>query len=1243
MKKIAVLGVAVLAAGAVLAGVSWSQAAHRREYVRAAMDLRDQAEQAYAAGKFDVAASTGADALAKLRANPSWFDAADASRLEGDEAFWRAQIKLWKVAQAATAARDLERILAEAKQGGAKTRPVWSRVEPMLAAATAREKAAVLESVRKQIPLASRAYEEGQWTVFRARLQSMLKELQALPEAERGAAGLDDLAACGRMLAEVDAIAGGAGSEFARADKLRAYLDAMGAAKPRDAALRRDIVARIDALDKETRPPLRGSKLPEGAVDEFAQAMPGLKAVASADATADVLQGPRHRYVLKMVSGRVLVETDRVRIVFSRDLVEGREGFALETAGALSKALRASGHEKALGEEPWYVDADAPGRCAHAKEGEKAWIVLDGIVYEGRAPPVPSKSDTLSAFRRTARSLEEAIRSSPAVAPEIRGPLAAFVRATHMPPEPGDDLNTDFCRDAVNAGYVETQVPKADEALAAKLKEYRDAYAELTTFHVAMEGKAADGRTVAWRTNAEGQSSWRLEDPSGPATTFTIAPRDTMRSSLVAHVVFAGRHAEWPEGVEPVRLRMFHRAAGEISRWDAAGGFVVDGNRWSTALRSDPRFFKAEHFGESDWVVPPHALRVDARGRPTAIVLPGGALAMATFAGEKKREAQDAFLDACAKALRSPGELHLFYRYFVEYVHDSPVTTALSLIGSGKHGGDIHQDAYQTLGRRLCGRYLADCDDLAELYQEILKRQGRLAYVLSVPGHATCGTAEKDGNDWVFFCVDTGPPRQLRGADLDVVLEKVVRTYDDDGDMQFDPRQVHFLFRFAGEQTRTEYLLDSRLFRDAEYAELMIRVQEYWHFHFYALGIETMNTVLKTDRMPANCTELAGLLMRVRSWDEAIKWTDAGIAGLSAADVAARLNEAVRKATCHRSMDRDAEALKVLKAAAADLEAYVEKHPDEAGRMLRDRFDIALAMGEADDPWGGWVLVSTAVRGLRSPVLTGYLTRLYGKMKDLERDGQALTDEQKRETEALGQLLERMFSSGFFRGDESGTDIMRNYTLLYHFFEARDGDAAARTELARRDYPTAKRRHTARKTADAALDWQWIRLSPYAYARAVARALDRKDKKAGGREAAIEILKSLEEAVAEMRKQGSLGTAEFVVLNMRLTRACLEMDEAGMKAVFDEMKRQAWGEIYDQLSRTIGGIAPHLKLEDFEKVFRLFCSYGVPRPHYYGVVYTAWDAEANAHALAASRMCIEKFPKDEDMRREHALLMKLGR
>lgn len=1263
----------VLVAGGATAGILVVKS-KRAAYVRETLAILPGADKAYHEGRFADAVATAAGAADRQKTNPTWFQTEDAGRIREAGEFYAAQLALWKRAETAAAGipqdptkarTELDALSQETRPGEGRTAPLTHRLRDLYIEACTKEREKTEGSLRTRLLEALKDYELGSWDGVIAKLEEIRKTIAALPELTRDAAAasldkeLKPVEKLAEPLAAMRAIKDGKDDGPVKADRLRELIPGLTDIKVRDLALHRDLLKAIAAVDPETRKPIAGLKIPKQFYTKLAESFAkegGLQKVGDPDDTSVIeLQGPAHRYAIRIVGRppQLLIEVDRVRLQFGINLVDNREALSLEAATELSRALRAARHPRAFADEPWVVRPDAPGMCALNIKEKQAWVVLGGRLFEGAPAEESDRNAAATAFKEAAQALEKAVRESASIPEEIRGPMAALLKATHARAPPADHLDMKFCREALQAGYLEAQLPTIDATVAARLKDYREAYGAMLKLRPRIEARAPDKAAVTLFANWDNDSLWRLADPAAKTTTFSTMTRDGMGSSLAAVSVFEGLHDEFPASAEPVEVRMSHGVAGVVSRWTAAGGKLeFDPARWAKAVSLGEPGAIPEHFGTGDWQTPPHALKVDARGQAREIILPAGAVKVEPFtsiaAGPARREAQDRFLKQCAAAFRSPGEYHLFFRYFVQYCLDSPVTTATTLIGSSRHTGDAHQDAYQTLDRWLNGKFLADCDDLAELYWTVLRRQDRPAFVLGVPGHATCGVAEKNGDGWSFFCVDTGPARGLKGADLDAIVEKVLRSYDRDGSMMFDPRQMRFLFRFGGEQTRSDYYLDSRILRDPEYADLMIRVQEYWHFGFYALGIETMSKVLETDRMPANCQEIAGLYTRVGLWEEALKWTEAGIKGLETKDEFTGLSDTLRVVQCLRELKRKDDAVRTLKTAAERISKVLKDDPKQADRYRSLKFSVAAQLADNDAPWDAWSfiekdVVALAESGAPAESLMFGATRIFSEMKDAERAGAVLTDLQKRAMGKAGELLEEYFDSSLFESDDSSLDLARKYGHYFGYRVALLGLAKATEELVKPEYPKDQRRPDPAKEPAAALSWPWIRLCPLSYSMASGAALDKDDPAAGGPKAAIAVVRALEQALPEIRRQGSLGPLEFQVLDLRLLRGCLEMDEKTIRAVFDEMKRQGWGDLYESLAGTLGRAAEFMKVEDFEKVFRIFCEYQVPRRHYYGVVYSALAAEARECALAASKACIERFPDDADMRREHSLLKKLSK
>ncbi|MBI3336235.1 hypothetical protein HYZ98_01565 [Candidatus Peregrinibacteria bacterium] len=102
-----------------------------------------------------------------------------------------------------------------------------------------------------------------------------------------------------------------------------------------------------------------------------------------------------------------------------------------------------------------------------------------------------------------------------------------------------------------------------------------------------------------------------------------------------------------------------------------------------------------------------------------------------TFDREKvsnDRLTKDQYLDRLAKELNTYEKLHAFLDIFMQYTFDDD---------------DYWQSARETVERVIGTRMRGDCDDYAFFAREILRRQGKYAHVIYIPGHAECLWAEK--------------------------------------------------------------------------------------------------------------------------------------------------------------------------------------------------------------------------------------------------------------------------------------------------------------------------------------------------------------------------------------------------------------------------------------------------------------------------------------------------------------------
>ena len=444
-----------------------------------------------------------------------------------------------------------------------------------------------------------------------------------------------------------------------------------------------------------------------------------------------------------------------------------------------------------------------------------------------------------------------------------------------------------------------------------------------------------------------------------------------------------------------------------------------------------------------DWRMPPHVPLLDDRGVIKKVVLKTGSLEMPTFTGtDKQRRAQHyAFSNRVSKTLTTSGALNLFYEYFLEYTLDSPIGRKPELLGSSKHNGDIHQDVYQFLDRQLSGRIAADCDDLAEFYQTVTRRQGKISYVLGVPGHATCGWVEKkkgsaSDTGYNMYFLDTGPPRRFEAEKLDRVVESGLRSYDFNNTLNFNKDSVEFLFRFAGEPTRTRYYLGTRMFTDDRYGVLLREVQGMWHFHTYLRGIEKMKQVLEVDASyPADCFELAGLYRSTRQLKEAIKWRKKGAANLETDDHISKLSSDLSLTTLYRWNDQKDEALKVLKQVRKVLRD-LEANPEDSRRYQSLRSLVATNYIFNDEPATAWEIMRGDIERLMAKGDLGYGTigpviAVYRKLMEMKRENKKPLSGKETETlSKLDTLLERYFERFHFEDDDDFGQTLSKYGIL---------------------------------------------------------------------------------------------------------------------------------------------------------------------------------------------------------------------
>lgn len=284
---------------------------------------------------------------------------------------------------------------------------------------------------------------------------------------------------------------------------------------------------------------------------------------------------------------------------------------------------------------------------------------------------------------------------------------------------------------------------------------------------------------------------------------------------------------------------------------------VVDPDRWHEITRPSRRELRG-------WL-PPHIPLMNLEGRLHGLVTRHG---ICTAPGIE--HTGSAWIEHAARMLPDAWHLDLIRVWFFEYIYDSPDPRYPRIPGTEYIHGDIHQTTRQTLATSLDGFVRGDCDDLAELFQEIHLAQGKLGHILSVPGHAAYGFCEKQGRLWYAQALHTYEPVRFRARSLDAAVQRLYKFFDPGS--KTETAQLPILLRFAGENQRDTWRLGARIFEDAEYARVMTSLQRDWHYHAFARAADVMKTRIESgDSSIPDRLEYAGLLERSGQWKKAAR------------------------------------------------------------------------------------------------------------------------------------------------------------------------------------------------------------------------------------------------------------------------------------------------------------------------------------------------------------------------------------
>jgi len=964
-------------------------------------------------------------------------------------------------------------------------------------------------------------------------------------------------------------------------------------------------------------------------------------------------EGQNLNMALRRVGEQPRITMDAAGRSFEVDekLLSARPGVVVRTINALAKAMQDA--TVPVGGS-WRLIHEAPVPAARSETDGKARVFYAARLYEGEALKQELTEEQARAdLKAASEALLQGVAGDAGLPEEVKNTVSVVLRGTFEKLAQNDYLTSEFCRRVVGDGYIEKNLPQLAEKLKPQLEKYREAYTKIVQPRKIFSGAAADGSLLEERSSFEAQVIFETYDKQKDATTYGIKHPSDEKPLFYALYEFAGKVDEFPKDPKPTAMHMVHPAVGVLASADAAGKLTFDAEKWALATALATPANLPRYIGAPQWSFPPHVALFNEYGDAQSIITPSGKLDFPHFSAvadlAQRRAAQDKFLDTMAKVLNSTGYLNLYYIYFHQYSLDSPVTAMRHLLGSSKHCGDIHQTVYESLDRELGARCMGDCDDLAELFHVVTKRQNKLSFVMMLPGHAACGWVDKDGDMYRMQFLQTGPPLLVEGNNLDQVVEEASRLHDHDKTMRFDPKSLGFLFRFAGEPTRTPYWLSTRMFVDPKYAEVMERVQGYWHFHFYALGIQTMEEMIaKGDRVPENCTELAGLYGQVREIKKSIQWTQEALKQLGPGDVLSRLNESMRIASMYRR-DRDFEnAYKTIQPGVAELKRLY--NTQETMRYISSRMEYAAMLAACDKPWEAYELIERdAILFTRQhpkvPFAPGpALVGIYDKMKELiSKQNYQPTAAENQLTGRIEQVLKWYVDNKLFMEDDDFADIMRKYATLARYYGAQQGRAKLVEELVKDGpFPEGERKHREdRRSPKIEEDWKWIRMSVLTHAVEFGDALDPEEPPEKWRkDDAIKLAASLERAAKASGKFGSLSSAENVLYTTRVVNAFLTKDWKALEEVLKVVKERNWARLTSDVSESFGASARFVTPQEFAQQYKMFIKYVDTKAPYFTVVYEAYRADGFEHAKLAAQLALEKW-KDEDMKREAKYLDEL--
>lgn len=934
---------------------------------------------------------------------------------------------------------------------------------------------------------------------------------------------------------------------------------------------------------------------------------------------------------------------------------------------AMAKAMREAGVAPEYMDE-WDVMEAPEGLIALGATSGKRWDVPMRAFYRGalRAvesiPPPEYPANMLDQFRSAAERLAVGVMGDEGIPMQLRQALKPILEGTYKPVDPRDYFDGDFCRRLIEADYLESQVPGLSAERRKELADYRETLAKielgLDRFAVDLldEGRLvavtrpdldslASGDEGEYRDPESGETvsryQWRWERDDATLFHSPLPARYLYADSLLEH--YDGKHTAKPAGT-PKLTEVWHATFGRLAAYRAGDDRATgDAELWRQAVVLDARGRKDTTAGPLGWNFPLFVPVRDDQGDPVLIATLNGVVESPDFSGvadeASRREEQEKWLDRAARVLATPGELALLYQIFFRYCSDSPLPEQPNLIGSHYALSDTHQTVYQSLERRWVGRLIGDCDDLAEFFQNLCDRQGKLSHVMQLPAHAAAGYLDEAAEGgYEFVVLQTGPVLRFVAETRVEAVEKAYRHFDEAGGSHFTAAAVPLLLRFGGEDTRTAFVLPARIYWDRDYATKMITVQSYWHLHTFTAAIAAMEDMLKTDREVGNLKELASLYERVGEYAKSDELRHEEYEAVGEDELAA-LSTLLDLAQLQVKNKDKAKALENLDAMEEDFREWRTSDAALYERAASFRYSWATLLSRLSEPEKAWRVIrhdvekATAKGGGIPDALLRTLVAMYNRMA-IQRDDDGAGEEVSRASVriryALRNVLADAFGEGYFKKDDSNNKLHSRYFWLGRYGVAVAGRRAGLESLWRDGpYPSAPRAHADRKEDLSEADWEWFRIMPRLYLAYGVEMLDRDDYPELYDPAAAERCLSL--VGRAMEKGAGFGSdvmGRDALVKSELILAFIRNDLAAFRSVMTQVRGRDYASLYDDAATVFGTYCGLVPAAGFAPWIEAFHEFFPGRQNYFKAAYRALDKEYYNHAVMLARATAGFFPDD---------------